>query len=326
MAVFGIPRTHENDALRAVRAAAELQRPELRIGVNTGEVVSGEGETIVTGDAVNVAARLEQAAGPGEVLIGIETFRLVRDAVGSRRCLRSTSGGQPSPPTACRDHTAADGHVARLAARRPPAQRERLSADFEHVVTERMQLSSARPAGVGKSRLVLDPRRVCRRALSAPAASLRRGITYCRSSRSCSSSELTLLGLGSSPETQLRSPPAGSAAAEQPLVVVLDDLQWAEETFLDVAEHVADWSRNAIFPLRVARPELLDARPMGRRRRTPRRSCRAAAAGDADEPSTICSTGDPRRRRPPAHLRRRTEIRCSSRRWSRWCARRAAWR
>ena len=81
MAVFGIPRTHEDDALRAVRAAAELQRPELRIGVNTGEVVAGEGETIVTGDAVNVAARLEQAAGPGEVLIGMETFRLVRDAV-----------------------------------------------------------------------------------------------------------------------------------------------------------------------------------------------------------------------------------------------------
>ena len=63
MAVFGIPRTHEDDALRAVRAAAELKRPELRIGVNTGEVVAGEGETIVTGDAVNVAARLEQAAG-----------------------------------------------------------------------------------------------------------------------------------------------------------------------------------------------------------------------------------------------------------------------
>jgi class 3 adenylate cyclase len=65
MAVFGMPRVHEDDALRAVRAAAELRRPGLRIGVNTGEVVAGDGETIVTGDAVNVAARLEQAAAPG---------------------------------------------------------------------------------------------------------------------------------------------------------------------------------------------------------------------------------------------------------------------
>src|SRR5207247_3554006 len=84
MAVFGIPRAHEDDALRAVRAAAELQRPELRIGVNTGEVVAGEAETLVTGDAVNVAARLEQAAASGEVLIGVETHRLVRDAVEAR--------------------------------------------------------------------------------------------------------------------------------------------------------------------------------------------------------------------------------------------------
>src|SRR5881392_2323155 len=87
MAVFGVPVAHEDDALRAVRAAWEMRSavPELgleaRIGVNTGEVVTGEGETLVTGDAVNVAARLEQAAAPGDVLIGDETRRLVRDAV-----------------------------------------------------------------------------------------------------------------------------------------------------------------------------------------------------------------------------------------------------
>ena len=71
MAVFGVPQAHEDDALRAIRAAAEMQAAaaplelELRIGVNTGEVVTGEGETLVTGDAVNVAARLEQAAAAG---------------------------------------------------------------------------------------------------------------------------------------------------------------------------------------------------------------------------------------------------------------------
>ena len=87
MAVFGVPQVHEDDALRAVRAAAEMREAlaslneELdrdhgttlacRIGVNTGEVVAGAGDqTIVTGDAVNVAARLEQAAAPGEILLG----------------------------------------------------------------------------------------------------------------------------------------------------------------------------------------------------------------------------------------------------------------
>src|ERR671939_1135263 len=87
MAVFGVPVAHEDDALRAVRAAAEMREslPELgvgaRIGVNTGEVVTGTEERLVTGDAVNVAARLEQAAEPGEILIGEMTFALARDAL-----------------------------------------------------------------------------------------------------------------------------------------------------------------------------------------------------------------------------------------------------
>ena len=84
MAVFGVPVLHEDDALRAVRAAVEMRDalPELglqgRIGVTTGEVVTGTEERLATGDAVNVAARLEQAAQPGEVLIGEPTLALVR--------------------------------------------------------------------------------------------------------------------------------------------------------------------------------------------------------------------------------------------------------
>src|ERR1700681_2904522 len=89
MAVFGVPVLHEDDAMRAVRAAAELRDRlgglneglerdygttlELRIGVNTGEVVTGTEERLATGDAVNVTARLEQAAVPGEILLGAET-------------------------------------------------------------------------------------------------------------------------------------------------------------------------------------------------------------------------------------------------------------
>ncbi len=93
MAVFGIPQVHEDDALRAVRAAAEIRERlpavaeevgvtlRFRTGVNTGPVLMGEGENLAIGDAVNVAARLEQAAEPGEIVIGHETLQLVRDAV-----------------------------------------------------------------------------------------------------------------------------------------------------------------------------------------------------------------------------------------------------
>ena len=83
MAVFGIPTVHEDDAERAVRAAVEMREAvvelglSVRMGISTGEVASGTGETLVTGDAVNLAARFEQAAEPGEILIGAQTERLV---------------------------------------------------------------------------------------------------------------------------------------------------------------------------------------------------------------------------------------------------------
>src|SRR5246127_1537872 len=103
MAVFGVPVLHEDDAVRAVRAAAEMRAalPELgiqaRIGVNTGEVVTGTEERLATGDAVNVAARLQQAAEPGEILIGAETIRLVRDAgaLGEARILALKGKSEP---------------------------------------------------------------------------------------------------------------------------------------------------------------------------------------------------------------------------------------
>jgi class 3 adenylate cyclase len=99
MAVFGIPQVHEDDALRAVRAAAEMRdrlgavneefdrergmRIAVRTGVNTGEVVAGdssEGQAFATGDAVNVAARLEQSAELGAIVLGVRTAEAVRGA------------------------------------------------------------------------------------------------------------------------------------------------------------------------------------------------------------------------------------------------------
>ena len=93
VAVFGMPQVHEDDALRAVRAASEMRdglavlaegsAVELvsRIGITTGEVLVGGGDPPVVGDPMNTAARLQTAAEPGEILIGEPTYRLVRDAV-----------------------------------------------------------------------------------------------------------------------------------------------------------------------------------------------------------------------------------------------------
>ena len=117
VAVFGVPTLHEDDALRAVRAATEMRAAlvafnealrtergleiEMRVGVNTGEVVVGDaraGGSRATGDAVNVAARLQQAAEPGETLLGDSTWRLVREAIttGEARVVEVRAGTSPS--------------------------------------------------------------------------------------------------------------------------------------------------------------------------------------------------------------------------------------
>jgi class 3 adenylate cyclase/tetratricopeptide (TPR) repeat protein len=123
MAVFGVPTVHEDDALRAVRAAVEvrdalveLQIPA-RIGVNTGEVVAHPGDNLVTGDAVNVAARLEQRAPAGDVLIGDATLQLVKDAVTAEPTPPLIVKGKSAPVSAWRLASvtdAASGFVRRL--------------------------------------------------------------------------------------------------------------------------------------------------------------------------------------------------------------------
>src|SRR3982751_254928 len=119
MAVFGIPQLHEDDALRAVRAAVEMRtelarlnaelpgrrRAELqiRIGINTGEVVTGDGTTTrVTGDALNTAKRLEQSAGADEILIGDATRRLVANATELEPAAPIAAKGKRQPVDAWR--------------------------------------------------------------------------------------------------------------------------------------------------------------------------------------------------------------------------------
>jgi class 3 adenylate cyclase/tetratricopeptide (TPR) repeat protein len=178
MAVFGVPAIHEDDALRAVRAASEMRdalevlNKELerdhgvslaaRIGVNTGEVVAGDhADTLITGDAVNVAARLEQAADPGTVLIGEETLRLVRDAVVAEPVPPLEVKGKTEPLTAFRLVQVTAG-VAGVARRldSPMVGRERelarLRQTFEAAIADRscQLFTILGTPGVGKSRLV----------------------------------------------------------------------------------------------------------------------------------------------------------------------------
>ena len=284
MAVFGVPVAHEDDALRAVRAAWEMRAAvptlglQARIGVNTGGVVAGEGDTLVTGDAVNVAARLEQAAEAGEVLVGAETRRLVRDAVRVEP-VDVTAKGKPGPLAAFRlvevDLEAAA--VARrldmpLVGRR--SELDQLRQAFERTVRERRchLFTVLGAAGVGKSRLLseffgeLDAALLHGRCLDYGE-----GITFWpvisvlkQLGPRADETLAHLVGGASTPNELFWTVRTllEEVAAERPLVLCFDDIHWGEPTFLDLIDHVADLSRGApILLLCVARPELLDERP-----------------------------------------------------------------
>ena len=286
MAVFGIPVAHEDDALRAVRAVAEIRERltalgdelsvalSFRTGVNTGEVVAGEGETLVTGDAVNVAARLEQAAPPGEILIGADTLSLVRDAVTVEPVDPLELKGKREPVSAFRlvaVDMAADAFTRHLDAPLVGRVREqqRLRAAFEDVVAGREchMFTLLGPAGVGKSRLTeefLASAGESADVLRSRCLHYGEDITYWPLVEI-----LLAIGvepaeiIGASPgDTQLAFRRLIEGRAARPQILVLDDIQWAEPVFLDLIEHLADWSRDSpILLLCIARPELLELRP-----------------------------------------------------------------
>jgi class 3 adenylate cyclase/tetratricopeptide (TPR) repeat protein len=286
MAVFGIPVVHEDDALRAVRAATDMRtelggvndelerdwgvRIESRIGVNTGEVVAGEGDSLTTGDAVNIAARLEQAAAPGETLLGESTYRLVRDAVQAEPVEPVVAKGKSEPLTAYRLHGLVEG--AEFIPRRlgsPLVGRAnelaQLQRAYDHAVAERVayQFTLLGAAGIGKSRLVRELHdRVDATLLTGRCLPYGEGITYWPLAEIEPLARELDFGANRDEIALQTRRLLEQLARERPVVVVFDDLQWAEPTFLDLLDHVTDLARDApMLLICVARPELLDHRP-----------------------------------------------------------------
>lgn len=327
LAIYGIPRLHEDDALRAVRAASELGsaieelnaeleatwsvRLALRTGVNTGEVVVGDavhGQDVVVGDAVNVAARLEQAAGPGEVLIGERTWQLVRDAVTVKPVAPLVLKGKDEPVAGFRLVSVrpdVKGHARHLDAPMVGRSRELglLGNSFERAVSGRSCHLAVvlGPAGMGKSRLAeefLASVREQATVLGGRCLAYGEGLTYWPITEVIRAAAMTngptdtggggarlrellqgeehaafvvegLAGMeGADGRTASREEIPWAVtrllealARRRPLIVVLDDLHWAEPALLDLIEHVVRFTRNApILLVGLARPELLDER------------------------------------------------------------------
>jgi DNA-binding SARP family transcriptional activator/predicted ATPase len=319
MAVFGVPVVHEDDALRAVHAAVDLEaalaelnaelerewglRLAVRVGVNTGEVVAGDGAAgspLVTGDAVNTAARLQQAAGPGEILIGETTHALVAAAVDAEPVPALELKGKARSVAAWRVSRIFPGarpFLRRLDTRFVGRQAElaQLHQAFQRVVAERSAylFTVLGAPGIGKSRLAVEFSGAVEREatiLTGRSLPYGEGITYwpLREILQTAFGDDVHQGLErrldrpEGPEIAERlSVAVGQAerivpieeiawaartalealARTRPLIVILEDLHWAAPTFLDLVDHVAELASNApILLLCLARPELLEER------------------------------------------------------------------
>jgi class 3 adenylate cyclase/tetratricopeptide (TPR) repeat protein len=290
MAVFGVPALHEDDAERAVRAAMEMREalPELglegRIGVMTGEVVTGTEERLATGDAVNVAARLEQAASPGEVLIGEPTLALVGPMVETEPVAPLELKGKSRPVSAHRLVRVRDRpprrHVTRFVGRERDLATVRDA--WDQAVAERRcaLVTVVGDAGVGKSRLAseflstIDSAFVQGRCLPYgegitywPVVEVLKQLDVEASDEAAAEAMRALLGESSTTTSAdeiawgFRKTLEG-AAQRRPLVVLFDDIHWGEETFLDLIDHVALLTAEVpILLLCLARPELGERRP-----------------------------------------------------------------
>jgi class 3 adenylate cyclase len=316
MCAFGVPHVAEDDAIRAVRAAVGIQQAfrafarahaelvgsvGLRVAVNTGEVVVSDDYAAGIGDPLNVAARLQQEARDGDVLIGESTERLVRALVTLEPFGVLALKGRSETVTAYRvvslerpAGVSATPFVGR------DGELRRLIAVYDAAVATpaaRLAVILGSP-GLGKSRLLDElARRLagatvltcsCEAAGGATFAPIARALrTHLRSDDGTAGGELRaaiqtavagaevehariidgiaalLAGTPASPEETffvIRRFLAALATA-QPVVLAIDDLQWAEPLLLDLVEHLTQWSTGVPLLLLVAaRPELRDVR------------------------------------------------------------------
>ena len=313
MAAFGIPQAHEDDAERAVRAAlgiierAHDAGVEARIGIEAGEVVVDDADsTFATGEAVNVAARLQQAAGPGEILIGESAHRLTDGRVQTEEVGPLELRGFRRPIGAHRAVAAVDGRPQRITVSAPFVGREAELDLLENTLSRTIR--DKRPhvftiygePGVGKSRLLREFIAGVEGTtiLSGRALPYGEGVTYwplaemiksaagitdddpMETAREklveCCGDEAIaeLLGLASgvmdAVEGERGQPEIAWAAREfvdeladvQPLILVFEDIHWAEEPLLELIDHLAQWVRErSLLIVCLARPELLDVRP-----------------------------------------------------------------
>ncbi|HET8568439.1 MAG TPA: adenylate/guanylate cyclase domain-containing protein [Candidatus Limnocylindria bacterium] len=336
MAVFGVPVAHDDDADRAVRAAFALRDRiaalsaggriplELRLGLNTGQVVAGTGgETLVTGPAVNEAARLQQAAASGEILAGALTRRLTSGGVeyGPVRRVEAKGVGELEVAPAERLASAVPEQHRGIAGLQAPLigrdEELRLLVDAYRKVEREERASLVTiygDAGVGKSRLVrelveaLGDARVRRgRCLPYgegitfwPVVEILRadaGITaqdtYEQATLKLRAAVLAAFGEATDdadavarrlavlagiaraedalPEVAADGVPnelrwglrryVELRAADEPLTLVFDDIQWAEPALYGLIEHLAEWTRAPAFLVCLARPEMRERRP-----------------------------------------------------------------
>jgi class 3 adenylate cyclase/tetratricopeptide (TPR) repeat protein len=321
MAVFGLPRAHEDDAIRACLAATSMRErlvvlnAELftrwgttltnRTGIYTGEVVTGDPATglrLVTGDAVNTAARLEQAAPAGEILVGESTYALAAHAVEVEAVEPVTAKGKSEPLDAFRLISA---QPLQAVARRPVgpmigryAEFEALLDAFDRAARERRSVivTVVGEAGVGKTRLVAEVADAVRergRILSGRCLPYGEGLTYwalaeivreaagiglddehdlalerlaelvaaAPDSAMLTARLATALGLAVTPFAREELHWAFRRVAEhlcgdRPLMMVIDDVQWADDALLEALAHIGTFATDVpLLVVSLSRPE-----------------------------------------------------------------------